>query len=88
MHEIKPVPTDLLTVGEVACRTGVAVSALHFYEREGLISSTRTSGGQRRFARHVIRRVSVIQVAKRMGGAYEAGYRDGYRDALEKERRI
>lgn len=63
----KPSPTDLLTVGEVAARTGVAVSALHFYEREGLISSTRTSGGQRRYARHVIRRVSVIQVAKRMG---------------------
>ncbi|WP_082937943.1 redox-sensitive transcriptional activator SoxR [Gordonia sp. w5E2] len=67
MNEIKPTPTDLLTVGDVARRTGVAVSALHFYEREGLISSTRTSGGQRRFARHVIRRVSVIQVAKRMG---------------------
>lgn len=67
MNEIKPTPTDLLTVGDVARRTGVAVSALHFYEREGLISSTRTAGGQRRFARHVIRRVSVIQVAKRMG---------------------
>ncbi|WP_084344448.1 redox-sensitive transcriptional activator SoxR [Microbacterium resistens] len=63
----KPSPTDLLTVGEVARRTGVAVSALHFYERAGLITSTRTSGGQRRYARHVIRRVSVIQVAKRMG---------------------
>ena len=67
MNEIKPTPTDLLTVGDVARRTGVAVSALHFYEREGLIASTRTAGGQRRFARHVIRRVSVIQVAKRMG---------------------
>lgn len=67
MPERSPSPTDLLTVGEVSQRTGVAVSALHFYEREGLISSTRTAGGQRRYARHVIRRVSVIQVAKRMG---------------------
>ncbi len=66
-HDVKPSPTDLLSVGEVARRAGVAVSALHFYERQGLISATRTSGGQRRYARHVIRRVSVIQVAKRMG---------------------
>ncbi|ALJ20874.1 redox-sensitive transcriptional activator SoxR [Microbacterium sp. No. 7] len=67
MRDETPAPTDLLTVGEVSRRTGVAVSALHFYERQGLIASTRTTGGQRRYARHVIRRVSVIQVAKRMG---------------------
>lgn len=67
MNPREPVPTDLLSVGEVAQRTGVAVSALHFYEREGLIASVRTPGGQRRYARHTIRRVSVIQVAKRMG---------------------
>ncbi|GAA1537115.1 redox-sensitive transcriptional activator SoxR [Nocardioides humi] len=67
MSDHKPTPTDLLAIGEVARRTGVAVSALHFYERLGLISATRTAGGQRRYARHVIRRVSVIQVAKRMG---------------------
>ncbi|MGO2861592.1 MAG: redox-sensitive transcriptional activator SoxR [Brevibacterium sp.] len=67
MSEAKPSPTDLLSVGDVAVRTGVAVSALHFYERQGLISAVRTSGGQRRYARHVIRRISVIQVAKRMG---------------------
>jgi len=66
MDSAAPVPTDLLTVGEVARRTGVAVSALHFYERLGLIASSRSPGGQRRYARHVIRRVSVIQVAKRM----------------------
>ncbi|WP_053388308.1 redox-sensitive transcriptional activator SoxR [Leucobacter japonicus] len=60
-------PTDLLTVGEVARRTGVAVSALHFYEREGLIASTRTAGNQRRYARHVLRRVSIIRLAARMG---------------------
>lgn len=60
-------PTDLLTVGEVARRTGVAVSALHYYEREGLIASTRTTGNQRRYARHVLRRVSIIRLAARMG---------------------
>lgn len=67
MSDMKPSPTDLLSVGDVAARTGVAVSALHFYERQGLISSERTAGGQRRYARHVLRRVSVIQVARRMG---------------------
>ncbi|WP_448222801.1 redox-sensitive transcriptional activator SoxR [Gordonia iterans] len=67
MESAKPAPTDLLSVGEISRRTGVAVSALHFYEREGLITATRSSGGQRRYARHVIRRISLIQVAKRMG---------------------
>ncbi len=67
MSDKKPSPTDILSVGDVAARTGVAVSALHFYERQGLIASVRTAGGQRRYARHVLRRVSVIQVAKRMG---------------------
>jgi len=67
MSDKKPSPTDILSVGDVAARTGVAVSALHFYERQGLIASIRTAGGQRRYARHVLRRVSVIQVAKRMG---------------------
>ncbi|RMI09466.1 redox-sensitive transcriptional activator SoxR [Cellulomonas triticagri] len=58
---------DLLSVGEVSRRTGVPVSALHFYEREGLITSERTSGNQRRYARHMLRRVSLIVVAKRLG---------------------
>ena len=52
-----------LTVGEVAERAGVAVSTLHFYEAEGLISSWRNSGNQRRYAREVLRRVAVIKVA-------------------------
>lgn len=60
-------PTDLLAIGEVAERTGVAVSALHFYEREGLIASVRTAGNQRRYSRHVLRRVAIIRVAGRMG---------------------
>ena len=56
-----------LTVGEVAERSGVAVSTLHFYESEGLISSWRNRGNQRRYAREVLRRVAVIKVAQRTG---------------------
>lgn len=56
-----------LTIGEVADRTGVAASALRFYEAEGLIDSERTEGGQRRFARDVLRRVAFIRVAQRVG---------------------
>ena len=56
-----------LSVGEVAKRSGVAVSALHFYERKGLISSWRNAGGQRRYPREVLRRVSVIKAAQRIG---------------------
>ena len=58
---------DLLSVGEVARRSGVAVSALHFYESKGLIESARTAGNQRRYARDVLRRVAVIKVAQRAG---------------------
>lgn len=56
-----------LSVGEVAARAGVAVSALHFYEREGLIESHRSAGNQRRYGRDVLRRVAVIKVAQRCG---------------------
>ncbi|HEX7096858.1 MAG TPA: redox-sensitive transcriptional activator SoxR [Acidimicrobiales bacterium] len=56
-----------LTIGAVSERTGVARSALRFYEAEGLIQSTRTSGGQRRYARDVLRRVSFIRVAQQVG---------------------
>lgn len=58
---------ELLTIGEVAHRTGAATSALRFYEAEGLISSVRTSGRQRRFDRDVIRRVSFIRIAQQVG---------------------
>lgn len=57
----------LLTVGEVARRSGVAVSALHFYEAKGLIASRRSDGNQRRYHREVLRRVAVIKVAQRVG---------------------
>ena len=56
-----------LSVGEVAKRSGVSISALHFYEREGLIRSTRNAGNQRRYARDVLRRLAVIRVAQRVG---------------------
>ena len=56
-----------LTVGEVARRSGVAVSALHFYETKGLISSHRTSGNQRRYRQDVLRRVAIIKVAQEVG---------------------
>jgi MerR family redox-sensitive transcriptional activator SoxR len=59
--------TPTLTVGEVALRSGVAVSTLHFYETKGLISSRRTQGNQRRYARDVLRRVAFIRVAQRVG---------------------
>ena len=56
-----------LTVGEVADRSGVAVSALHFYETRGLIHSHRTGGNQRRYGRDVLRRIAVIRVAQDVG---------------------
>ncbi|WP_269937097.1 redox-sensitive transcriptional activator SoxR [Arthrobacter sp. HY1533] len=58
---------EALSVGQVAQRGGVTVSALHFYERQGLINSTRTSGNQRRYERSVLRRVAVIRAAQRAG---------------------
>ena len=61
-----------LTIGTLAARTGVSVSAVRFYERKGLITSVRTDGegdgaGHRRFHRSTIRRLSVIIVCQRLG---------------------
>jgi MerR family transcriptional regulator, redox-sensitive transcriptional activator SoxR len=56
-----------LTVGQMAARSGVAVSTLHFYETKGLIHSFRTSGNQRRYHRDALRRVAIIRVAQRVG---------------------
>lgn len=61
-----------LSVGEVATRSGVAISALHFYESRGLIRSARTAGNQRRYSSDVLRRVAVIRVAQRVGISLEA----------------
>jgi MerR family redox-sensitive transcriptional activator SoxR len=62
---------DWITIGELSERTGVATSALRFYEERGLISSERTSGNQRRYRRPMIRRVSVIRAAQRCGLSLE-----------------
>jgi MerR family redox-sensitive transcriptional activator SoxR len=59
--------TDLLTVSDVAARSGFAPSALRFYEREGLIQATRTSGNQRRYERGVLRRLAFIRAARNVG---------------------
>lgn len=67
----------LLSIGDMAERTGVAPSALRFYETEGLLSSSRTSGGQRRYPRSALRRVAFVRVAQRVGLTL-----DEIRDAL------
>jgi MerR family redox-sensitive transcriptional activator SoxR len=59
--------TDHLTVSDVAARSGFAPSALRFYEREGLIRATRTSGNQRRYERGVLRRLAFIRAARNVG---------------------
>ncbi|MFE9256884.1 redox-sensitive transcriptional activator SoxR [Streptomyces sp. NPDC006879] len=56
-----------LTVGQLSARSGAAVSALHFYESKGLISSRRTHGNQRRYSRDALRRVAFIRAAQRVG---------------------
>jgi MerR family redox-sensitive transcriptional activator SoxR len=60
-------PTDLLTVSDVAERSGFAPSALRFYEREGLLHATRTTGNQRRYERSVLRRLAFIRAARNVG---------------------
>ncbi|MGH8991334.1 MAG: redox-sensitive transcriptional activator SoxR [Acidimicrobiia bacterium] len=60
-----------LTIGAMSERTGVAPSALRFYEAEGLIPATRSDGGQRRYTRETIRRVSFIRVAQQVGLSLE-----------------
>jgi MerR family redox-sensitive transcriptional activator SoxR len=62
---------DLLTIGDMAARSGVAPSALRYYEREGLIRSTRTGGNQRRYERHELRRVAFIRIAQQVGVSLE-----------------
>jgi MerR family redox-sensitive transcriptional activator SoxR len=56
-----------LSVGDVAARSGVAVSAVHFYESEGLIKGWRTGANHRRYSRDVLRRIAIIKVAQRAG---------------------
>jgi MerR family redox-sensitive transcriptional activator SoxR len=56
-----------LSVGQVAKRCGINISAIHFYEQKGLISSWRNNGNQRRYTRDVIRRISLIKAAQQLG---------------------
>ena len=60
-------PTDLIPIGEIARRTGLSVSAIRFYEEQGLIEPVRSGGNQRRFLRSDIRRLSFILIAQKLG---------------------
>lgn len=62
---------EVLTIGAVSERTGVAASALRFYEAQGLIHAARSHGGQRRYTRDTIRRVSFIRIAQQVGLSLE-----------------
>lgn len=69
---------QLLTIGELSARSGVATSALRFYEQVGLVVATRTAGNQRRYPRNMLRRVAFIRAAQRVGLSL-----DEIRQALE-----
>jgi MerR family redox-sensitive transcriptional activator SoxR len=85
MHSANSESVRQLSVGEVARRSGLAVSAIHFYESKGLISSCRSAGNQRRYTPDVLRYLAIIKVAQRAGipldeiqdalGEYEPGLR-------------
>ncbi len=64
-------PEDLLPIGEVARRAGLATSAVRYYEREGLVQGERSSGGQRRYPRNVLRRLAFIRAAQNVGLSLE-----------------
>ena len=59
--------TDQIPIGQVAERSGIPISAIHFYEREGMISSARSSGNHRQFSRDVLRRLAFIRASQRVG---------------------
>lgn len=59
--------TDLLSIGQMASRTGLSISAIRFYEAKGLVTPLRNAGGQRRFPRSDIRRLSFIAIAQQLG---------------------
>jgi MerR family redox-sensitive transcriptional activator SoxR len=61
------VGVELLSIGEVATRAGVAPSALRYYEQQGLVSATRTPGGARRYPRSVLRRLAFVRAAQNVG---------------------
>jgi MerR family redox-sensitive transcriptional activator SoxR len=63
--------SDTLTIGEVARRAGLAASALRYYETQGLVTSARSPGGQRRYPRSVLRRLAFIRAAQNVGLSLE-----------------
>jgi len=63
---------DVLSIGELASRTGLSISAIRYYEAEGLVAPRRSRGGQRRFLRADIRRLSFIRIAQQLGLSLEA----------------
>lgn len=67
VHAAGPRATDLLTVGEIARRSGFTQSAVRYYDELGLLTATRTAGGQRRFQRGSLRRLALIRAARNMG---------------------
>ncbi|AYF44198.1 MerR family transcriptional regulator [Halobacteriovorax sp. BALOs_7] len=81
MHKEK----EYLSVGEMAKRSGVAVSAIHFYESKGLIRSHRNSGNQRRFHRNELRVLSYVKVAQKIGLSLEE-IKDAFKSIVNKER--
>lgn len=62
-----PSPAGYLTISQLSARSGVAASALRFYEEIGLIQAERTSGGQRRYPRHMLRRVAFVRAGRQLG---------------------
>lgn len=70
LHLMPPLP-DLLTIGQLAMRSGVATSALRFYEARGLIRSDRNDGNHRRYARSTLRRIAFIRAAQELGLSLE-----------------
>lgn len=60
-------PSDLLTIGEIAKRSNVSITAIRFYEAKGLIESIRTNGNQRRYMRHILRKIALIKVSQQVG---------------------
>lgn len=67
ISEKSTTPPKVLSVGELARRSGVAVSTVHFYERRGLIAGWRSAGNQRRYERSALRRIAIIKVAQQLG---------------------
>lgn len=59
--------SDLLTIGEIAKRSNVSITAIRFYEAKGLIESIRTNGNQRRYMRHILRKIALIKVSQQVG---------------------